>query len=156
MRREMQVTKVMFLCTGNTCRSQMAEGFAKALGKGLIASHSAGLMPAGVVHPRAITVMKEMGIDISTQRSKAIDADLLEKMDVIVALCGNAEASCPMTPPEIRRMHWPIDDPVHAVGSEEGIMEAFRKARDEIRGKIDELIHSFIGVHNNVKWPDAE
>jgi len=134
--------KIMFLCTGNTCRSQMAEGFAKELGKGLIAAHSAGLMPAGVVHPRAIAVMKEAGIDISGQKSKAIDPELLGKMDIIVTLCGNAEASCPMTPPEIRRMHWPIDDPVGAIGTEEEIMQEFRKARDEIKGKIVALINS--------------
>jgi len=134
--------KTMFLCTGNTCRSQMAEGFAKELGKGLIAAHSAGLMPAGVVHPRAIAVMKEAGIDISGQKSKAIDPELLGKMDIIVTLCGNAEASCPMTPPEIRRMHWPIDDPVGATGTEEEIMQEFRKARDEVKEKIVELINS--------------
>jgi len=134
--------KVMFLCTGNTCRSQMAEGFAKQLGKGLIEAHSAGLMPAGVVHPRAIAVMKEAGIDISGQTSKAIDSDLLRKMDIVVTLCGNAEASCPVTPPEIRRMHWPVDDPVGTAGTEGEIMGAFRKARDEIKGKIAELMHS--------------
>lgn len=134
--------KIMFLCTGNTCRSQMAEGFARELGKGLIEAYSAGLMPAGIVHPRAIAVMSEAGIDISGQRSKGIDPDLLQKMDIIVTLCGNAEASCSMTPREIRRMHWPVDDPVGAAGSEEEIMSAFRKARDEIKGKLLELIHS--------------
>ena len=136
------MTKIMFLCTGNTCRSQMAEGFARELGKGLIEPYSAGLMPAGVVHPGAIAVMKEAGIDISSQKSKAIDPELLGKMDIIVTLCGNAEASCPMTPPEIRRMHWPIDDPVGAVGTEEEIVHEFRRARDEIKMKIVELITS--------------
>jgi len=134
--------KVMFLCTGNTCRSQMAEGFAMELGKGCIEAYGAGLMPAGIVHPRAIAVMSEAGIDISGQKSKGIDPDLLQKMDIIVTLCGNAEASCPMTPPAIKRVHWPIDDPVGAAGSEEEIMSAFRKARDEIKGKMLELIHS--------------
>lgn len=136
------MTKVMFLCTGNTCRSQIAEGFAKTLGKGLIDPYSAGLMPAGVVHPRAIAVMKEARIDISSQTSKAINADLLAEMDIIVTLCGNAEASCPMTPPSIRRMHWPIDDPVFAIGTEENIMREFRRARDEIKARISDLINS--------------
>jgi arsenate reductase (thioredoxin) len=136
------MTKVMFLCTGNTCRSQMAEGFARQLGKNLIVPHSAGLMPAGVVHPRALAVMKEAGIDISNQTSKAIDRNLLGKMDIIVTLCGNAEASCPMTPAEIKRMHWPIDDPVGAVGTDEKIMEEFRKARDEIKKRVGGLINS--------------
>lgn len=134
--------KVMFLCTGNTCRSQMAEGFAKGLGKGLIEPFSAGLMPTGVVHPRAIAVMKEAGMDISSQKSKAIDPELLGKMDIIVTLCGNAEALCPMTPPEIKRMHWPIDDPVAAIGTEEEVIKEFRKARDAIREGILELINS--------------
>ncbi len=136
------MTKMMFLCTGNTCRSQMAEGFAKTLGKDLIEAYSAGLMPAGVVHPRAITVMKEAGIDISRQTSKAIDTELLTKMDIIITLCGNAEASCPMTPPSIKRMHWPIDDPVSAKGTEDEIMNQFRKARNEIKARISELINS--------------
>lgn len=134
--------KVMFLCTGNTCRSQMAEGCARVFGNSLIDAYSAGLMPTGTVHPWAVAVMSEAGIDISSQTSKAIDPDLLQKMDIIVTLCGNAEASCPMTPPGIQRMHWPVDDPVGAAGSEEEIMSAFRKARDEIKGKMAELIHT--------------
>ena len=134
--------KVMFLCTGNTCRSQMAEGFANALGKGLIEAYGAGLMPGGVVNPRAIAAMKEAGINISNQTSKAIDPALLEQMDMIVTLCGNAEASCPVTPPAIKRMHWPIDDPVSAVGTEEEILQELRKARDEIKKRVSELINS--------------
>jgi arsenate reductase len=130
--------KVMFLCTGNSCRSQMAEGFARALGQERVQSYSAGLMAAGV-HPRAIAVMREEGIDISGQRSKEIDPDLLRTMDVIITLCGNAEGSCPLTPPEIRRIHWPIKDPVGTVGAEEEIMRQFRRARDEIRAHIEEF-----------------
>jgi arsenate reductase len=130
-----QKLKVMFLCTGNSCRSQMAEGFARELGRGRIEAYSAGLIPAGV-NPRAIAVMKEAGIDISKQRSKAIDEELLNKMDIIITLCGHADASCPMTPPEIKRIHMPVDDPVGASGTGEEIMRAFRKARDEIERKI--------------------
>jgi arsenate reductase len=131
--------KLMFLCTANSCRSQMAEGFAKELGKGLIEVHSAGLFAAGV-HRRAIAVMKEIGIDISTQKSKDIDEALLKKMDIIVTLCGNAEDSCPLTPPHIRRIHWPIEDPVGTIGTEEEIMNEFRRARDEIKEKVKKLI----------------
>jgi arsenate reductase (thioredoxin) len=134
-----RMLKVMFLCTGNSCRSQMAEGFARELGKGVIEPHSAGLMAAGI-HPRAISVMKESGIDISGQKSKEIDETLLGEMDMVVTLCGNAEDACPLTPSEIKRLHWPIKDPVGAVGSEEEIMRQFRRARDEIRGKIVRLI----------------
>jgi arsenate reductase len=131
--------KVMFLCTANSCRSQMAEGFARELGKGLIEAYSAGLMNAGV-QPRAIAVMKEAEIDISKQESKEIDEDLLRKMDMVITLCDNAEASCPWTPPAIRRIHWPIKDPVGTVGTEEKIMKEFRRARDEIREKVQDII----------------
>ena len=131
--------KIMFLCTANSCRSQMAEGLAREFGKDLIQPYSAGLFPSRV-HPRAIEVMKEIGIDISNQKSKTIDEELLKKMDIIITLCGHAEALCPMTPPEIKRIHWPIEDPVGAIETEEEIMDAFRKARDEIKTKIQDLI----------------
>jgi arsenate reductase len=132
--------KVMFLCTGNSCRSQMAEGFARVLGTGLVEARSAGLIAAGV-HPRAIAVMREEGIDISGQRSREIDPDLLLTMDVVITLCDNAAESCPRTPPTLRRLHWPIKDPVGTVGSEETIMKEFRWARDEIRSKIEHFLY---------------
>ena len=131
--------KIMFLCTANSCRSQMAEGFAKEFGKGLIEVHSAGLMAAGV-HNRAIAVMKEIGIDISNQKSKVIEEGLLKQMDIIVTLCGYAEELCPYTPPEIKRIHWPIKDPVGTIGTEQEIMNEFRRARDEIKEKVQKLI----------------
>ena len=133
--------RVMFLCTGNSCRSQMAEGFARELGRGLIEPHSAGLMAAGV-HPRAVAVMREAGIDISRQRSKEIDEDLLRKMDIVITLCGNAEESCPLTPEKTKRLHWPVKDPVGTIGSEEEIMREFRRARDEIRKKIEDFVQT--------------
>lgn len=131
--------KIMFLCTGNSCRSQMAEGFARELGKGLVEPYSAGLMAAGV-HPRAVAVMKEIGIDISGQTSKEIDDVMLGKMDMVITLCGNAEEACPFTPPEIKRLHWPIKDPVGTVGKEEEIMREFRRARDEIKEEVSDFI----------------
>jgi len=131
--------KVMFLCTGNTCRSQMAEGFARELGKGVIEAYSAGLEP-GVVHPRAIIVMKEVGIDISQQRSKPIDLGILQRVDVIITLCGHAEEACPWTSAPIQRIHWPINDPARAQGTEEEIMNDFRRARDEIKMRLQEYI----------------
>lgn len=135
--------KIMFLCTANSCRSQMAEGFAKEFGKGLIEVHSAGLMAAGV-HNRAIAVMKEIGIDISNQKSKVIEEGLLKQMDIIVTLCGYAEELCPYTPPEIKRIHWPIKDPVGTIGAEQEIMNEFRHARDEIKEKVQELIKQIV------------
>jgi arsenate reductase (thioredoxin) len=131
--------KIMFLCTANSCRSQMAEGFAKEYGKGIVEVYSAGLMAAGI-QQRAIAVMKETDIDISKQQSKEIDADLLRKMDIVVTLCGHAEERCPWTPTAIRRIHWPIQDPVGTMGTEEQIMKEFRRARDEIKEKVQELM----------------
>ncbi|MDP2753500.1 MAG: arsenate reductase ArsC [Nitrospirota bacterium] len=135
--------KIMFLCTANSCRSQMAEGFAKEFGKGLIEVHSAGLMAAGV-HNRAIAVMKEIGLDISNQKSKVIEEGLLKQMDIIVTLCGYAEELCPYTPPEIKRIHWPIKDPVGTIGTEQEIMNEFRHARDEIKEKVQDLIKQIV------------
>ncbi|MBE0427373.1 MAG: arsenate reductase ArsC [Nitrospirae bacterium] len=132
--------KIMFLCTANSCRSQMAEGFAREFGKGLIEVYSAGLMTAGV-QGRAIAVMKEIGIDISRQKSKFINKDILTKMDIIVTLCVNAEEYCPYTPPEVKRIHWPIKDPVGTIGTEEEIMKDFRRARDEIKILVQKLIN---------------
>ena len=133
------MVKVMFLCTGNSCRSQMAEGFARLLGKGLCEAHSAGLMAAGV-HPRAIAVMSESGIDISRQRSREIDPDLLRTMDIVITLCDNAAEACPRTPPSLKRLHWPVKDPVGTVGTDEEIIAEFRRARDEIREKVEGLV----------------
>jgi arsenate reductase len=131
--------KILFLCTGNSCRSQMAEGFARELGKGILEAHSAGLIAAGV-HPRAVAVMKEAGIDISKQKSKEIDETVLKTMDVVVTLCASAEDSCPWTHPDIQRLHWPIKDPVATIGTADEAMKDFRRARDEIRQKIEEFL----------------
>lgn len=117
----------------------MAEGLARELGKGMIEAHSAGLIPVGV-HPRAIAAMKEIGIDISGQWSKGIDEKFLREMDAVITLCGDAEEACPLTPPEVKRLHWPIKDPVGTVGTEEVIMQEFRLARDEIRKRIEDVV----------------
>lgn len=131
--------KIMFLCTGNSCRSQMAEGFAKELGKGLVEVHSAGLSPHGV-NPRAVDVMKEIKIDISKQTSKPIDEKLLKQMDIIITLCDDAAESCPWTPPEIKRIHWSVKDPAKATGTEEEIMKEFRRVRDETEKRVNDFI----------------
>ncbi len=135
--------KVMFLCTGNSCRSQMAEGLARAMGKGVITPFSAGLTPS-FVQPRAVRVMGEIGLDITGQTSKSIDPELLLGMDVVITLCGHAEALCPTTPPGIKRLHWPIDDPVAAAGTEEEILEHYRRARDEIAKRIRAFVENEI------------
>lgn len=131
--------KVMFLCTGNSCRSQMAEGFLRSYARHRFTVYSAGLL-ATVVHPRAISVMREAGIEISHHTSKEIDEDLLKSMDVVITLCTHAEDACPWTPPHLRRLHWPIRDPVGTTGTDEEIMREFRRARDEIREKVLDFI----------------
>ncbi|NWF75676.1 MAG: arsenate reductase (thioredoxin) [Nitrospirae bacterium] len=130
---------IMFLCTGNSCRSQIAEGFAREFGKGILKPYSAGLNPAGL-NERAVKVMKEVGIDISNQQSKSIDMDLLKKMDIIITLCDDAAESCPWTPPEIKRIHWSIKDPAKATGTEDEIMNEFRRVRDEIERRLKVFI----------------
>lgn len=127
----------MFLCTGNSCRSQMAEGFARHLLLGCDA-YSAGLEPKGV-HSLAVKVMAEVGIDISEQQSKPIDPELLKSMDVIVTLCGDAEERCVSVPHTIRRFHWPLPDPARATGTEEQVMEVFRNVRDQIMRRVIDL-----------------
>jgi arsenate reductase (thioredoxin) len=131
--------KIMFLCTGNSCRSQIAEGFARELGKGILEAHSAGLDPQGV-NPRAVAVMREAGIDISGQRSKPINQEHLDGTDIAITLCDNAAESCPVTPSGIRRLHWSLKDPAKAEGSDEEIMDEFRKTRDEIRDRIQDFL----------------
>lgn len=133
--------KIMFLCTANSCRSQMAEGLARNIGKGKVEAYSAGLFAAGV-HPRAAAVMKEIGVDISGQRSKEIDHSLFDQMDIVITLCSHAEEYCPVPPASVTKLHWPIKDPVGTLGTEEDIMNEFRRARDEIREKILELLTS--------------
>jgi arsenate reductase len=117
----------------------MAEGFARELGKGIVEPYSAGLSPQGV-NEKAVRVMKEIDIDISHQQSKSIDQELLKKMDVIITLCDNAAQSCPWTPPDIKLIHWPLDDPAQATGSEEEILNEFRRVRDEIKERIKDFI----------------
>lgn len=117
----------------------MAEGLARILGEGAIEAFSAGVAPVGI-NPRTFKVMDEIGIDIQGQSSKGMDEDLLKKMDIVVTLCSHAEERCPVTPPRIKRLHWPIDDPIRTMGTEEEIMNGFRKVRDEIGKRVKELI----------------
>jgi arsenate reductase len=131
--------KIMFLCTGNSCRSQMAEGFARKYGKGILEPYSAGLKPAAV-NEKAEQVMNEIGIDISHQTSKSIDEQLLKTMDIVITLCDNAAESCPWMPPEIKHIHWSLKDPAKATGTEEEVMNEFRRVRDEIEKKVKDFI----------------
>ena len=130
--------KIMFLCTGNSCRSQMADGLAKHLGGDRFEIYSAGLEAHGL-NSRAIKVMNEIGIDISNHTSNEIDPKLLAEMDYGITLCGDAEESCPLTPPSVTKMHWPFPDPAKATGTEDEIIEQFRIVRDAIAKRLEEF-----------------
>ncbi len=134
--------RIMVLCTGNSCRSQMAEGFLRELGGQKVEAHSAGLL-ATEVHPRAMAVMAEEGIDLSAHSSKQIEPKLLQSMDLVVTVCDNAAEGCPYVPPHVKKLHRPIRDPVNTVGTEEEIMADFRRARDEIKKIIVQVLDQF-------------
>ncbi len=124
---------VLILCTGNSCRSHMAEGtLRKAVGD-FVEVQSAGSMPAGYVHPMAIEVMKELGIDISSHTSKHMNEFLDHQVDTVITVCGNADQACPRFPGQVHRYHWGFDDPARAQGSEEEIYAEFRRVRDQIK-----------------------
>lgn len=124
---------ILILCTGNSCRSHLAEAILRrALGDGWDVA-SAGSMPAGYVHPLAIRVMTEAGLDISSHRSKHMDEFLTREVETVITVCGNADQACPMFPGQVNRYHWGFDDPAHATGTEEEQLQVFRCVRDEIR-----------------------
>jgi arsenate reductase (thioredoxin) len=124
---------VLILCTGNSCRSHLAEGFLRGAAGDVVDVASAGSKPAGYVHPLAIRAMKEVGIDISTHHSKHLNEFLDRPVHTVITVCGNADQVCPTFPGQVRRYHWGFDDPAHATGSEDEQMVVFRRVRDEIR-----------------------
>ena len=128
--------RVLFLCTHNSARSQMAEGLLRALGHGAFESFSAGT-EATRVRPEAIAAMRELGIDISGQASKTLTQFLGEPFDEVITVCDQANESCPVFPGARNRRHWSIDDPSRVQGSEEERLAAFRRARDELRRRIE-------------------
>lgn len=111
----------------------MAEGFLRAAAGDVVRAASAGSKPAGFVHPVAIRVMREIGIDIGDHTSKHLETFRSESVDTVITVCGNAEQACPVFPGQVHRHHWGFDDPAHAVGTEEEILEEFRRVRDEIK-----------------------
>ncbi len=124
---------ILILCTGNSCRSQLAEGILRAAAGDLVDVHSAGSKPAGHVHPKAIQVMQEVGFDISGHTSKHMREFLDRRITTVITVCGNADQACPIYPGQVNRHHWRFDDPAHATGTEEEILQQFRRVRDEIR-----------------------
>lgn len=130
---------ILFLCTGNSCRSQMAEGWARHFGGDRHTIQSAGIEAHGK-NPRAIAIMREAGIDISGQESTRITDAMLEAADVVVTVCGHADEHCPAVPARVRKIHWPLNDPAKATGSEASIMAVFRASRDDIRDRVLALL----------------
>jgi len=130
--------RVLILCTGNSCRSHMAEGILRAAAGEVVEVHSAGSNPAGYVHPKAIAALAEIGLDISGHTSKHMNEFLDREIDTVITVCGNADQACPVFPGQVHRYHWPFDDPAHAEGTEEEVMEEFRRVRDEIRRVFEE------------------
>jgi arsenate reductase len=105
---------ILVLCTGNSCRSHLADGILRAAAGDIVEVHSAGSKPAGYVHPKAIEVMQEISIDISSHRSKHLSEFLDKQIDIVITVCGNADQACPMFPGQVNRYHWGFDDPAHA------------------------------------------
>ena len=128
---------ILILCTGNSCRSHLAEGILRAAVGGAADVASAGSDPAGYVHPMAVEVMKEIEIDISAHTSKHLDEFLQRKVHTVITVCGNADQACPIFPGQAEKHHWPFDDPAKAMGSEEEIRAVFRRVRDEICAKFE-------------------
>ncbi len=129
----MNTPRVLILCTGNSCRSHMAEGILRAAAGDLVEVHSAGSKPAGYVHAKAIAALAEIGIDISGHTSKHMNDFLDRDIETVITVCGNADQACPMFPGQVNRYHWGFDDPAHAHGTDEEVVNEFRRVRDEIR-----------------------
>ncbi len=135
--------RVLFLCTGNSCRSQMAEGLLRHLGGSRFEVFSAGTAPKPV-HSLAVRAMQEVGVDISGQTSKSLDRFLKDRFDAVITVCDRAKESCPIFPGGGERIHWGFDDPAEAIGTEEERMRVFRRVRDEIRARIEGFLFNAI------------
>jgi arsenate reductase len=135
MTESKQPARVLFLCTHNSARSQMAEGLLRELGAGAIEVHSAGTV-ATQVRPEAIKVMAELGIDINDQWSKTLEEFVDQRFTYVITVCDSANESCPIFPNALHRIHWSIDDPSGAAGSDDQRLGAFRTARDELNQRI--------------------
>ena len=130
---------ILFLCTGNSCRSQMAEGWSRTVGGCRITVESAGIEAHGK-NPRAIEVMAEAGVDISGQESTVVSDAMLRRADLVVTVCGHADDLCPALPDSVRKIHWPLADPAKASGTDDEIMAAFRATRDEVKVRVTDLL----------------
>lgn len=148
MQHTAQEMRVLFLCTGNSCRSQMAEGWVRALKSGVMEARSAGVESKGL-DPRAVTVMAEAGVDISSQRSKNVSELLDEHFDAVITVCDHARSACPVFPGDVRVLHVSFEDPprlARGETTEEGALTHYRRVRDEIRAFVESLPESLIAA----------
>ena len=135
--------KLLFLCTGNSCRSQMAEGYARILGGDQVIVKSAGIVAHGK-NPRAIAIMKDDDVDISSQESTQLTEEMLEWCDWVITVCGHADEQCPTLPPNTQKQHWLLEDPAKATGEEEKVHAKFLKVRNEVKNLTRTLLENLI------------
>lgn len=135
----MEKKRVLILCTGNSARSQMAEGILRNIAGDVFEVESAGIAPS-LVRPEAIEAMGEIGIDITSHRSKSVDEFSEDEFDYIITVCDNARESCPVFPGRAKRIHWSFDDPAAVDGSHQERLDSFRTVRDEIRGRLHRFV----------------
>ena len=133
------VMNILYLCTGNSCRSQMAEGWTVHFGGEWVNVESAGIEAHGK-NARAIAIMADAGIDISRQESTIVSDAMVQRADIVITVCGHADEQCPVVPPGAEKIHWPLSDPAKATGSEEEIMQSFRETRDEVKRRVRALL----------------
>ncbi|PIP20722.1 MAG: hypothetical protein COX40_03235 [Candidatus Omnitrophica bacterium CG23_combo_of_CG06-09_8_20_14_all_40_11] len=137
--------QVLFLCTGNSARSQMAEGFLRHLAGNRFEVFSAGVNPTEV-NPLAIKVMGEVGVDISGQRSKSVMEFIGQKFDYVITVCDNAKQTCPIFPGKYEKIHWNLEDPAQTKRTEEERLLIFRKVRNQIKGNIIEFLNPAVSL----------
>ena len=142
---------ILILCTGNSCRSHLAEAIFRRAVDGLMDVASAGSKPAGYVHPMAIEVLKEIGIDASAHHSKHLSEFINIPVSTVITVCGNADHVCPVFPGQVNRYHWGFKDPAHATGTPEEILNEFRQVRDEIRLVFEAYAAGLKEAKNNSK-----
>lgn len=140
LERDAMTKRVLILCTGNSCRSQMAEALWNEVGQGEWQAFSAGSNPAGYVHRLAVKAMDELGIDLSGHRSKHLNEFQGELFDLVVTVCDSAKESCPFFPGAKEMLHWPFVDPAHAEGTDDEKLVVFKKVRNQIRQKIEKYL----------------
>jgi arsenate reductase len=138
--------KILILCTGNSCRSQMAEGFLKSFDKELEV-YSAGTFPALKVSPYAVKVMKEIGIDIASQYPKKVDEFISQSFDYVITVCDNAKETCPVFTGDVKhRLHTGFEDPAEAMGSKDEVLKVYRKVRDEIKKSFKDFYYELASM----------